>query len=87
MIGYNRAIGLKHDNSCANQMVIKIINPLTCFGSLLSHLQRQYDVCNYKKKFFSYKLIHFSEPPPLINGNYIKTNSNNNLKCIKIIKK
>jgi len=39
------------------------------------------------KKNFSYKLIHFSESFP-INGNYnIKTNSNNNLKGIKIIKK
>jgi len=53
------------------------------FQPLLSHPRRQYDVIT--KIFLQ---IHFSEPSPLINGNYnIKTNSNNNLKCIKIIKR
>ena len=52
----------------------------------LTFPQRQYDVL--QKKNFSYKLVHLSEPPPSINRNYnIKTNSNNNLKCIKIIKR
>jgi len=48
MVEYNRAIGVNYDNSCANQMVNKttllIINPLICFGSLLSYPQRQYDI-------------------------------------------
>ena len=56
MVGYNRAIGVKQGNSCANQTVNKttllIINPLTCFGSLLSHPQRQYDV-KHKKNFLA----------------------------------
>jgi len=35
---------------------------------LLCYPQRQYDVI-ITKKFF-YQLIHFSEPPPPINGKY-----------------
>ena len=52
------------------------------FRLTFEHPQRQYDVVVTKK--FVYKLIYFSEPLSLINGNYnIKMNSNNNLKCIK----
>jgi len=53
MVEYNRALGVKHGNFCANHMIKKtiliIINPLTWFGSLLSHPQRQYEIT---KKFF-----------------------------------
>jgi len=35
-----------------NKTTLLIINPLTCFGSLLSHLQRQYDVV-ITKNFFT----------------------------------
>jgi len=48
--------------------------------------QRQYDIVITKNIF--HNLIHFSEPFSPINGNYnIKTNCNNNLKCIKIFEK
>jgi len=50
-----QGVGVKHGNSYANRMVNKIlliINPLTCFGSLLSQPQKQYDVVHYKEKFF-----------------------------------
>jgi len=51
---------------------------MPAFGSLLSHPQRQYDVQFFFKLTFHLDLF----------GNYnIKTNSNNNLKCIKIIKR
>jgi len=67
-----------------NKTTLLIINPLICFGSLLSHPQKQYDVVI---TIFFYELIHFSEPLPPINRNNIKINCNNNLKCIKIIKR
>ena len=35
-----------------NKTTLLIINLLTCFGSLLSHPQKQYDVVITKKNFF-----------------------------------
>jgi len=48
MVGYNRAIGIKQvilaQTNTVNKITLIIINPLTCFGSLLNYPQKQYDV-------------------------------------------
>ena len=54
MIGYNRAnmeSNMVIFVQMVNKTILLIINLLICFGSLLSHLQRQYDIV-IKKNFF-----------------------------------
>jgi len=68
-------------------MPLIIINPYMFtahFWATLKDRDKEYDIVIIKN--FFYKLIHFSELPPSINGKYnVKTNCNN-INVLKLLK-